>query len=125
MDFEQELIQRCHVPSATIDPDDFIDRLRGKRLAIQRRKQRLFMGSTMVVFIALVGVLTVTQLQNPTDLTPPVIYYSGLLLTAEEERQLQEDMALYVLESEDDLWTALEFFDEVDFEGFTNLMEAN
>ncbi len=125
MDFEHKLIQLCHTTRETPDPEKFIDRLRGRHVALQRRKQRLFMGATMFVFIALVGVLTVTQLQNPTTLTNPVNSYAGLLLTADEEEQLWEEMALYVLESEEDLWTALEFFDEVEFEDLTNIMEAN
>lgn len=125
MDFEQELKQLCQVTTDYPDPDDFIDRLRGKQVALQRRKQRLFMGATMIVFIAFVGLLTVTQLQSPVNLAPPNSYYSDLLLTADEEQQLWEDMTLYVLENEEDLWTALEFFNDVDLGNLTNLMEVN
>jgi len=126
MDFEEKLIQLCHTTVETPDPEKFIDQLRGKQVAIRRRKQQLFMGTTMLAFILLVGMVTVNQLQSPMTLTTPANSQSSFLLTAEEEKQLWEEMALYVLESEDDLWTALEFLDEVEFEDLNNnITEAN
>ena len=51
-------------------------------------------------------------------------YYStNIISDQDEDSEYFDDLALYIIEQEEDIWMAFSFLDEIEYDKIVNLME--
>ena len=114
----QNLISEEH---AVIDPDSFLDRLHSTRQKRNRNRQRLSYGISMSIIVLLVGVIAFTQLSNTASSVQFEEYLISANITDDMAEEYYDELAVYLVESSDDIWSTMEFFYDTNYQ--TNNME--
>jgi len=114
----QNLISEEH---AVIDPDSFLDRLHSTRQIRNRNRQRLSYGISMSIIVLLVGVIAFTQLSNTASSVQFEEYLISANITDDMAEEYYDELAVYLVESSDDIWSTMEFFYDTNYQ--TNNME--
>ena len=121
MNIEQQIKKIQNEDSGSIDTQSFINNLHMKRAQNNARLSHLINGTVSLCVLALLSILTVSQLAYEpgtfasTDLTP-------LEEMDAETESYVIDLATYLVDSSNDIWNTLDFFEEINFD---NLIASN
>ena len=121
MNIEQQIKKIQNEDSGSIDTQSFINNLHIKRAQNNARLSHLINGTVSLCVLALLSILTVSQLAYEpgtfasTDLTP-------LEEMDAETESYVVDLATYLVDSSNDIWNTLDFFEEINFD---NLIASN
>ena len=121
MNIEQQIKKIQNEDSGSIDTQSFINNLHIKRAQNNARLSHLVNGTVSLCVLALLSILTVSQLAYEpgtfasTDLTP-------LEEMDAETESYVIDLATYLVDSSNDIWNTLNFFEEINFD---NLIASN
>ncbi len=124
MNFEEKLLKSFTNTSEMLDPEQFINKLTTGRYA-QALKRSLTISSYLALIVILfVGILGFNELDQGAILMDGSYYYSTTIdLDQDEDSEYFDELALYIIEQEEDIWMAFSFFDELEYDKIVNLME--
>jgi hypothetical protein len=122
MNIEKQIQNLFSEEHADINPDSFLDRLHNTRERNTRNQQRLSYGISMSVIVLLVGVLAFNQLSNNASSVQYEEYIISENISDEMVEEYYDELAVYLVENSDDIWSTMEFFYDANYQ-ITNNME--
>jgi len=124
MNFEAKLQKTFSSKSEILDPDQFINKLTSARYAQALKRSQAISGYLALIVVLFVGILGFNELDQGAILMDGSYYYSTSIdYYNSEESEYFDDLALYIIEQEEDIWMAFSFLDEVEYDKIINLME--
>lgn len=121
MNIEKQIQNLFSDEHAVIDADNFLDRLHTTREKRIRNQQRLSYGISMSVIVVLVGVLAFTQLSNNASSIQYEEYLISENITEEMAEEYYDELAVYLVENSDDIWSTMEFFYDANYQINNNM----
>ena len=124
MNFEAKLRKIFSSTSEMLDPEQFINKLTTARHAQALRHSQAISGYLALIVILLVGILGYNELDQGAILMDGSYYYTTSIDSDQnEDSKYFDDLALYIIEQEEDIWMAFSFLDELEYDKIVNLME--
>jgi len=124
MNFEAKLRKTFSSTSEMLDPEQFINKLTTARYAQALKRSQAISGYLALIVILLVGILGYNELDQGAILMEGSYYYSTSIdFDQDEDSEYFDDLALYIMEQEEDIWMAFFFLDELEYDKIVNLME--
>ena len=124
MNFEAKLRKTFSSTSEMLDPEQFINKLTTARHAQVLRHSQAISGYLALIVILLVGILGYNELDQGAILMDGSYYYTTSIDSDQnEDSKYFDDLALYIIEQEEDIWMAFSFLDELEYDKIVNLME--
>ena len=120
MNIEKKIQNLFTEEHADINSDSFLDRLHNTREKRIRNQQRLSYGISMSVIILLVGVLAFTQLSNNASSIQYEDYIISENISDEMAEEYYDELAVYLVENSDDIWSTMEFFYDANYQIISN-----
>lgn len=117
-EFETKLAQSIQHHNADPNADVFIKDLHTERIHRMELRQRFVSGIAAGILILSLGLFTASQLGSDTA---DLMVYDSFEIVDEEDRIEEEfitEMAVYLVEQNDDIWETLAFFEDIEFESF-------
>ncbi len=121
MNIEKQIQNLFSEETAEINADRFLDRLYTTREKRIRNHQRLSYGISMSVIVLLVGVLAFTQLSNNASSVQYEEYLISENITEEMAEEYYDELAVYLVEQSDDIWSTMEFFYDTNYQTNNNM----
>ena len=115
MNVEEQFKKLLNTSSDTIDSDVFLKNLHSKRLRRTEKKLKLYNGALSFCFVIVLGFITMNQLTNEPDVYASVDLYSYQEMD-EETEEYMNDLAFYLINTSDDIWQTIDFFETINFE---------
>ena len=115
MDFEKKIKESLQTQRIDLDSEMFLENLHEKRKAIEFRRSRIINAFSAMALLLFVGYSTFKSLQNENysyalnDLKP----IQGM---DQETELFMHDLANYLIDSSDNYWETIEFFEELEYE---------
>jgi len=127
MKFENKLMLMSQISAQKLDPELFLDRLHANRVKQETNRQRTVSGIYASVLVLFIGVFTTLQLVNDPSQALVVDIFPETEISEQDpdSEAYLDDLALLLVDKSDDVWTTLEFFEEIDYEPLIKLMEDN
>ena len=120
MDFEKKIKDSLQTQRINLDSGMFIEKLHDNRKAIEFRRNRIINSFSAMVLLFFAGFSTFKSLQNENysyafnDLKP--------IQNMDQETELFiHDLANYLIDSSDNYWEIIEFFEELEYEPIYSL----
>ena len=124
MNFEEKLLKSFTNTSEMLDPEQFINKLTIARYAQALKRSQTISSYLALIVILFVGILGFNELDQGAILMDGSYYYSTTIdLDQDEDSEYFDELALYIIEQEEDIWMAFSFFDELEYDKIVNLME--
>ena len=124
MNFEAKLQKTFSSKSEMLDPEQFINKLTTARHAQTLRHSQAISGYLALIVILLVGIIGYNELDQGAILMEGSYYYTTSIDSDQnEDSKYFDDLALYIIEQEEDIWMAFSFLDELEYDKIVNLME--
>ena len=124
MNFEAKLRKTFSNTSEMLDPEQFINKLTTARHAQALKHSQAISGYLALIVVVLVWVLGYNELDQGASLMEGSYYYSTSIdFDQDEDSEYFEDLALYIMEQEEDIWMAFSFLDELEYDKIVDLME--
>ena len=124
MNFEAKLRKTFSSTSEMLDPEQFINKLTTARYAQALKRSQAISGYLALIVVLFVGILGYNELDQGAILMEGSYYYSTTIdFDQDEESEYFDDLALYIMEQEEDIWMAFSFLDELAYDKIVNLME--
>ncbi len=124
MNFEAKLQKTFSSTSEMLDPEQFINKLTTARYAQALKRSQAISGYLALIVVLFVGILGYNELDQGAILMDGSYYYSTSIdFDQDENSEYFDDLALYIMEQEEDIWMAFSFFDELEYDKIVNLME--
>ena len=124
MNFESKLRKTFSNTSEMLDPEQFINKLTTARYAQALKRSQAISGYLAMVVVLVVGILGYNELDQGAILIEGSYYYStSINFDQDEDSEYFDDLALYIIEQEEDIWMAFSFLDEIEYDKIVNLME--
>ena len=124
MNFEAKLQKTFSSDSEVIDPDQFISKLTTARHAKALKNSQAISSYLALIVVLFVGILGYNELDQGAILMEGSYYYStSIYFDQDEDSEYFDDLALYIMEQEEDIWMAFSFLDELEYDKIVNLME--
>ena len=120
MDFEKKIKESLQTQRIDLDSEMFLENLHEKRKAIEFRRSRIINAFSAMALLLFVGYSTFKSLQNENynyalnDLKP----IQGM---DQETELFMHDLANYLIDSSDNYWETIEFFEELEYEPIYSL----
>ncbi len=115
MKIEEQFKKLLNTSSDTIESGAFLANLHSERLRRDDRRNKLYDGFISLCFILAFSFITMSQLTND-----PTIYASvDLQPYAEMDEETEEyvnDLAYYLINTSDDIWETIDFFETINFD---------
>ena len=115
MNVEEQFKKLLNTSSDTIDSDLFLKNLHSERLRRTEKKLKLYNGTLSFCFVIVLGFITMNQLTNEPDVYASVDLYSYQEMD-EETEEYMNDLAFYLINTSDDIWQTIDFFETINFE---------
>ena len=115
MNIEEQFKKLLNTSSDTIDSDVFLKNLHSERLRRSEKKLKLYNGVVSFCFVIVLGFITMNQLTNDPDVYASVDLYSYQEMD-EETEEYMNDLAFYLINTSDDIWQTIDFFEKINFE---------
>ena len=117
MNFEAKLRKTFSSDSEILDPDQFINKLTSARYAQALKRSQVISGYLALTVILFVGIFGFNELDQGAILMEGNYYYSTSTdFQQGEDTEYFNDLALYIIEQEEDIWMAFSFLDEVEYD---------
>ena len=124
MNFEEKLRKTISSTSEMLDPEQFINKLTTARYAQALKRSQAISGYLALIVVLFVGILGYNELDQGAILMEGSYYYSTTIdFDQDEDSEYFDDLALYIMEQEEDIWMAFSFLDELEYDKIVNLME--
>jgi len=124
MNFEAKLQKTFSSKSEILDPDQFINKLTSARYAQALKRSQAISGYLALIVVLFVGILGFNELDQGAILMDGSYYYSTSIdFDQDENSEYFDDLALYIMEQEEDIWMVFSFLDELAYDKIVNLME--
>ena len=124
MNFEAKLQKTFSGTSEMLDPEQFINNLTSARYAQALKRSQAISGYLALIVVIFVGILGFNELDQGAILMDGSYYYSTSIdYDQNEDSEYFDDLALYIMEQEEDIWMAFSFLDELEYDKIINLME--
>ena len=124
MNFEEKLQKTFSSTSEMLDPEQFINKLTTARYAQALKRSQAISGYLALIVVLFVGMLGYNELDQGAILMEGSYYYSTTIdFDQDEDSEYFDDLALYIMEQEEDIWMAFSFLDELEYDKIVNLME--
>jgi hypothetical protein len=124
MNFEAKLQKTFSSKSEILDPDQFINKLTSARYAQALKRSQAISGYLALIVVLFVGILGFNELDQGAILMEGSYYYSTSIdFYQGEDSEYFDDLALYIIEQEENIWMAFSFLDEVEYDKIINIME--
>ena len=124
MNFEAKLRKTFSSDGEILDPDQFINKLTSARYAQALKRSQAISGYLALIVVLFVGILGFNELDQGAILMEGSYYYSTSIdFYQGEDTEYFNDLALYIIEQEEDIWMAFSFLDEVEYDNIINIME--
>jgi len=124
MNFEEKLRKTFSSTSEMLDSEQFINKLTTARYTQALKRSQAISGYLALIVVLFVGILGYNELDQGAILMEGSYYYSTTIdLDQDEDSEYFDDLALYIMEQEEDIWMAFSFLDELEYDKIVNLME--
>jgi len=130
MNFESKIRQMISDSYRTIDKEQFINNLTEARYKHKLKRSQAFSGILAICLIIIVGLTSYFELDQGAFQSGGNYYFSDSNISYSDFDEdnynndyLLDDLAIYIIEEEDDIWTAFSFLDEIEFDSFINYIE--
>ena len=124
MNFEAKLRKTFSSTNEMLDPEQFINKLTTARYAQALKRSQTISSYLALIVILFVGILGYNELDQGAILLDGSYYYStSINFDQDEDSEYFDDLALYIMEQEEDIWMAFSFLDELEYDKIVNLME--
>jgi len=124
MNFEEKLRKTISSTSEMLDSEQFINKLTTARYAQALKRSQAISGYLALIVVLFVGILGYNELDQGAILMEGSYYYSKTIdFDQDEDSEYFDDLALYIMEQEEDIWMAFSFLDELEYDKIVNLME--
>ena len=124
MNFEEKLQKTFSGTSEMLDSEQFINKLTTARYAQALKRSQAISGYLALIVVLFVGILGYNELDQGAILMDGSYYYSTTIdFDQDEDSEYFDDLALYIMEQEEDIWMAFSFLDELEYDKIVNLME--
>lgn len=130
MNFESKIRQTISDSDRTIDKEQFINNLTEARFKHKLKRSQAFSGILAICLIIIVGLTSYFELDQGVIQSGRNYYFSDRNISYSDFDEdnynndyLLDDLAIYIIEEEDDIWTAFSFLDEIEFDNFINYIE--
>jgi len=124
MNFEEKLQKTFSGTSEMLDSEQFINNLTSARYAQALNRSQAISGYLALIVVLFVGILGFNELDQGAILMDGSYYYSTSIdYDQNEDSEYFDDLALYIMEQEEDIWMAFSFLDELEYDKIVNLME--
>ena len=124
MNFEEKLQKTFSGTSEMLDSEQFINNLPSARYAQALKRSQAISGYLALIVVFIVGILGLNELDLGAILMDGSYYYSTSIdYDQNEDSEYFDDLALYIMEQEEDIWMAFSFLDELEYDKIVNLME--
>ena len=124
MNFEAKLRKTFSNTSKMLDPEQFINKLTTARHAQTLRHSQAISGYLALIVVLFVGILGFNELDQGAILMDGSYYYSTSIdFYQGEDSEYFDDLALYIIEQEENIWMAFSFLDELEYDKIVDLME--
>ena len=124
MNFEEKLRKTFSSTSEMLDSEQFINKLTTARYAQALKRSQAISGYLALIVVLFVGILGYNELDQGAILMEGSYYYSTSIdFDQDEDSEYFDDLALYIMEQEEDIWMAFSFLDELEYDKIVNLME--
>jgi len=124
MNFEAKLQKTFSSTSEMLEPEQFINKLTTARYAQALKRSQAISGYLALIVVLFVGILGYNELDQGAILMDGSYYYSTSIdFDQDEDSEYFDDLALYIMEQEEDIWMAFSFLDELAYDKIVNLME--
>ena len=124
MNFEEKLQKTFSGTSEMLDSEQFINNLTSARYAQALKRSQAISGYLALIVVLFVGILGFNELDKGAILMDGSYYYSTSIdYDKNEDSEYFDDLALYIMEQEEDIWMAFSFLDELEYDKIVNLME--
>ena len=124
MNFEAKLRKTFSSTSEMLDPEQFINKLTTARYAQALKRSQAISGYLALIVVLFVGILGYNELDQGAILMEGSYYYStSINFDQDEDSEYFDDLALYIMEQEEDIWMVFSFLDELAYDKIVNLME--
>ena len=124
MNFEEKLRKTISSTSEMLDSEQFINKLTTARYAQALKRSQAISGYLALIVVLFVGILGYNELDQGAILMEGSYYYSTSIdFDQDEDSEYFEDLALYIMEQEEDIWMAFSFLDELEYDKIVDLME--
>jgi len=130
MNFESKIRQTISDSDRTIDKEQFINNLTEARFKHKLKRSQAFSGILAICLIIIVGLTSYFELDQEAIQSGRNYYFSDRNISYSDFDEdnynndyLLDDLAIYIIEEEDDIWTAFSFLDEIEFDNFINYIE--
>ena len=120
MDFEKKIKESLQTQRIDLNSEMFLENLHEKRKAIEFRRSRIINAFSAMALLLFVGYSTFKSLQNENysyalnDLKP----IQGM---DQETELFMHELANYLIDSSDNYWETIEFFEELEYEQIYSL----
>jgi hypothetical protein len=124
MNFEEKLQKTFSSTSKMLDPEQFINNLTSTRYTQALKRSQAISGYLALIVVLFVCILGFNELDHGAILMDGSYYYSTSIDSDQnEDSEYFDDLALYIMEQEEDIWMAFSFLDELEYDKIVNLME--
>ena len=124
MNFEEKLQKTFSSTSKMLDPEQFINNLTSARYAQALKRSQAISCYLALIVVLFVGILGFNELDQGAIFMDGNYYYSTSIdYDQNEDSEYFDDLALYIMEQEEDIWMAFSFLDELEYDKIVNLME--
>ena len=130
MNFETKIRQTISDSDRTVDKEKFINNLTEARYKQKLKRSQAISGILAICLIIIIGIASYVELDQGAIYLGGNFYFSDSNISNSDfdEYNLNndyyiDDLAIYIIEEEDDIWIAFSFLDEIEYDNFINYME--
>ena len=133
MNFESKIRQTLSNSARIIDKEQFINNLTVARYEQKLKRSQSISGILAVCLIIIIGVGSYFELAGGVIYSGGNFYFSDSNISnidfdefnVNNDNYFIDDLAIYIIEEEEDIWTAFTFLDEIEYDNFINYMEES
>ena len=131
MNIESKIREIISGSDKAIDKEQFINNLTEARYRKQLKRNEAISTILAMSLIIVVGILSYYELDQGVIQSEGNFYFSDSYIVfsdLDEYNSINDeyflyDLAIYIIEEENDIWTAFSFLDEIEYDNFINYME--
>ena len=120
MDFEKKIKESLQTQRIDLDSEMFLENLHAKRKAIEFPRNRIINAFSAMALLFFVGFSALKSLQNENYIY--ALNDLKAMQNMDQETELfMHDLANYLIDSSDNYWDTIEFFEELEYEPIYSL----
>ena len=120
MDFEKKIKESLQTQRIDLDSEMFLENLHAKRKAIEFRKNRIINAFSAIALLFFIGFSTFKSLKNE-NYSYALNDLKAMQNMDQETELFMHDLANYLIDSSDNYWETIEFFEELEYEPIYSL----